>query len=41
MAENNVPSRAETDSVPTNDESSLTDYVERNDVGVSLTVKLK
>ena len=41
MSEHNSPSRATTESKATNDESSPTEYVERSDVGVSLTVKLK
>jgi len=41
MSEHNSPSRASNESKATNDESSPTEYVERSDVGVSLTVKLK
>lgn len=41
MSEHNSTSRAATESKATNDESSPTEYVERSDVGVSLTVKLK
>ncbi|MFC7079457.1 DUF7389 domain-containing protein [Halorussus caseinilyticus] len=41
MSEHNSSSRATTESKATNDESSLTEYVERSDVGVSLTLKLK
>jgi len=41
MSEHNSPSRTTTESKVTNDESSPTEYVERSDVGVSLTVKLK
>ncbi|WP_135855125.1 DUF7389 domain-containing protein [Halorussus salinus] len=41
MSEHNSSSRTTTESKATNDESSPTEYVERSDVGVSLTVKLK
>ncbi|WP_276302695.1 DUF7389 domain-containing protein [Halorussus lipolyticus] len=41
MSEHSLSSRATTESKATNDESSPTEYIERNDVGVSLTVKLK
>ena len=40
MSEHNSSSRAETESRATNGESSPTEYVERSDVGVSLTVQL-
>ncbi|UPV77239.1 hypothetical protein M0R89_22990 (plasmid) [Halorussus limi] len=41
MSEHNSSSRAATKSKATNDESSPTEHIERSDVGVSLTVKLK
>ena len=41
MSEHNSSSRATTESKATNDESSPTEHIERSDVGVSLTVKLK
>ncbi len=41
MSEHNSPSRTTTESKATNDESSPTEHIERSDVGVSLTVKLK
>ncbi|WP_276302587.1 DUF7389 domain-containing protein [Halorussus lipolyticus] len=41
MSEHNSPSRAGNESKSTNDESSPTEHIERSDVGVSLTVKLK
>jgi hypothetical protein len=41
MSEHNSSSRAATESKATNDKSSPTEHIERSDVGVSLTVKLK
>ncbi|WP_115864212.1 DUF7389 domain-containing protein [Halorussus litoreus] len=41
MSEQNQPSRADVESTANDERSSLTEYVERTDVGVSLTVKLK
>ena len=41
MAEHTPPSRADDKSDETNEQTTRTEYVERSDVGVSLTVKLK
>ena len=41
MSEHSSSSRAATESKATNDELSPTEHIERSDVGVSLTVKLK
>ena len=41
MSEHNSPSRTSNGSKATNDELSPTEHIERSDVGVSLTVKLK
>ena len=41
MSEHKQPSRADVESTGTDERPSLTEYVERSDVGVSLTVKLK
>jgi len=41
MSEHKQPSRADVESTANNKRSSPTEYVERTDVGVSLTVKLK
>jgi len=41
MSEHSSPSRTSNESKSTNDESSPTEHIERSDVGVSLTVKLK
>jgi hypothetical protein len=40
MSEHTQPSRADVESTGNNDRPSSTEYVERSDVGVSLTVKL-
>ncbi|MDL0120025.1 hypothetical protein PNQ29_09820 [Halobacterium salinarum] len=40
MSEQNQPSRTEVESTANNERSSPTEYVERSDVGVSLTVTL-
>jgi len=41
MSEHSSPSRTSNEAKSTNDESSPTEHIERSDVGVSLTVKLK
>jgi hypothetical protein len=41
MSERNQPSRPNVGSTADNERSAPTEYVERSDVGVSLTVKLK
>jgi len=41
MSDRNSPSRVANESKATNDESSPAEHIERSDVGVSLTVKLK
>ncbi len=41
MSEHNQPSRADVESIENSERPSPTEYVERSDVGVSLTVKLK
>ncbi|WP_134672270.1 DUF7389 domain-containing protein [Halorussus marinus] len=41
MSEHKQPSRADVESTANDERSSPTEYVERTDVGVSLTVKLK
>ncbi|AKH98725.1 MULTISPECIES: DUF7389 domain-containing protein [Halobacteriaceae] len=41
MSEHTQPSRADVESTETNEQPSPTEHVERSDVGVSLTVKLK
>ena len=41
MSEHNPTSRESNESKATNDESAPTEHIERSDVGVSLTVKLK
>ena len=41
MSEHTQPSRADVESTGNNERQSPTEYVERTDVGVSLTVKLK
>ena len=41
MSEHNSSSRVATESKAINDEPSPTEHIERSDVGVSLTVKLK
>ncbi|WP_363463541.1 DUF7389 domain-containing protein [Halogeometricum borinquense] len=41
MSEHTQPSRADGESAETSEQATRTEYVERSDVGVSLTVKLK
>ncbi|MFC7164661.1 DUF7389 domain-containing protein [Halospeciosus flavus] len=41
MSEHTQPSRADDESAESNEQTTRTEYVERSDVGVSLTVKLK
>ncbi|WP_255198940.1 DUF7389 domain-containing protein [Halorarius litoreus] len=41
MSEHTPPSRADDESAESNEQTTRTEYVERSDVGVSLTVKLK
>jgi len=41
MSEHTPPSRADDKSAESNEQTTRTEYVERSDVGVSLTVKLK
>ena len=41
MSEHTQPSRADDESTAASDQTTRTEYVERSDVGVSLTVKLK
>ncbi|MCF2166055.1 hypothetical protein [Halobacterium salinarum] len=41
MSEHTQPSRADGKSAETSEQATRTEYVERSDVGVSLTVKLK
>ncbi|ELY73499.1 hypothetical protein C487_17120 [Natrinema pallidum DSM 3751] len=41
MSEHTQPSRADVESIENSERPSPTEYVERSDVGVSLTVKLK
>ena len=41
MSEHKRPSRADVESTENSERPSPTEYVERSDVGVSLTVKLK
>jgi hypothetical protein len=41
MSEHTPPSRADDESADSNEQTTQTEYVERSDVGVSLTVKLK
>jgi len=41
MPEHTQPSRADDESTEANEQPTRTEYVERSDVGVSLTVKLK
>lgn len=41
MSEHNQPSRADVESAGNSERTTPTEYVERSDVGVSLTVKLK
>jgi len=40
MSEHTPPSRADDESTKASEQSTRTEYVERSDVGVSLTVKL-
>ena len=40
MSEHTQPSRADGESAETSEQATRTEYVERSDVGVSLTVKL-
>ncbi|MCD2204092.1 MULTISPECIES: DUF7389 domain-containing protein [unclassified Halobacterium] len=40
MSEHTPPSRADDESAESNEQTTRTEYVERSDVGVSLTVKL-
>ncbi|WP_435066200.1 DUF7389 domain-containing protein [Halobaculum sp. EA56] len=40
MSEHTQPSRADGESAGTSEQATRTEYVERSDVGVSLTVKL-
>ena len=40
MSEQTQPSRADGESAETSEQATRTEYVERSDVGVSLTVKL-
>ena len=41
MSEHTPPSRADDESAESDEQTTRTEYVERSDVGVSLTVKLK
>jgi len=41
MSEHTQPSRADVESAESSEQPKQTEYVERSDVGVSLTVKLK
>ena len=41
MSEHTPPSRADDESAESNEQTTRTEYVERSDIGVSLTVKLK
>ena len=41
MSEHTQPSRTDGESAESSEQTTRTDYVERSDVGVSLTVKLK
>ena len=41
MSEHTQPSRADDESTEASEQTTRTEYVERSDVGVSLTVKLK
>ena len=41
MSEHTQPSRADDESAESSEQTTRTEYVERSDVGVSLTVKLK
>jgi hypothetical protein len=41
MSEHTPPSRADDESAESSEQTTRTEYVERSDVGVSLTVKLK
>ena len=41
MSEHTPPSRGDDESTESNEQTTRTEYVERSDVGVSLTVKLK
>jgi hypothetical protein len=41
MSKHTQPSRADSESAETSEQTTRTEYVERSDVGVSLTVKLK
>ncbi|MDF9748048.1 DUF7389 domain-containing protein [Natrinema salsiterrestre] len=41
MSEHTQPSRADGESAEASEQTTRTEYVERSDVGVSLTVKLK
>ena len=41
MSEQTPPSRPDDESIESSEQPSQTEYVERSDVGVSLTVKLK
>jgi len=41
MSEHTQPSRADGESAESSEQTTRTEYVERSDVGVSLTVKLK
>ena len=41
MSEHTQPSRADDESAESSEQTTRTEYVERSDVGVALTVKLK
>ena len=41
MSEHTQPSRADVESAESSEQPTRTEYIERSDVGVSLTVKLK
>jgi len=41
MSEHTQPSRADDESTESSEQTTRTEYVERSDIGVSLTVKLK
>jgi len=41
MSEHTQPSRADDEPAESSEQTTRTEYVERSDVGVSLTVKLK